>query len=108
MLRPATGIVVAAAQFLGAGHPVQWPLILAAATLMGFAAALPFGRLIPGGRALRMGVTGMLGFAGSILGLNLVTMPAFIAPAPIVAVSPARRGARPGDVALMRALANTR
>ena len=47
---------------------------------MGLAVALPFGRLIPGGRALRMGLTGMLGFAGSIVGLSLVTMAAFIAP----------------------------
>lgn len=76
----ASLIVVAAAQFLGAGHPNQWPLILAAATLMGFAAALPFGRLIPGGRTLRIGVTAMFGFAGLIVGLSLVTMAAFIAP----------------------------
>ncbi|MDI3213468.1 hypothetical protein QK291_15660 [Arthrobacter sp. AL12] len=80
LLCSASLIVVAAAQFVGAGHPLQWPLVLAAATLMGFAVALPFGRLIPGGRALRMGVTGMLGFAGSIVGLSLVTMAAFIAP----------------------------
>lgn len=76
----ASLIVVAAAQFLGAGHPNQWPLILAAAVLMGFAVALPFGRLIPGGSALRVGVTTMFGFAGSIVGLSLVTMAAFIAP----------------------------
>lgn len=76
----ASLIVEAAAQLLGAGHPTQWPLILVAATLMGFAVALPFGRLIPGGRSLRIGVTAMLGFAGSIIGLNLVAMAAFIAP----------------------------
>jgi hypothetical protein len=76
----ASLIVEAAAQLLGAGHPTQWPLILIAATLMGFAAALPFGRLIPGRRSLRIGVTAMLGFAGSVIGLNLVTMAAFIAP----------------------------
>lgn len=73
-------IVVSAAQFLGAAHPAQWPLILAAATLAGFAVALPFGRLIPGGRGLRLGLTAVFGFAGSTLGLGLVTMAAFIAP----------------------------
>ena len=76
----ASLIVEAAAQLLGAGHPAQWPLTLVAATLMGFAVALPFGRLIPGGRSLRAGVTAMLGFAGSVIGLNLVAMAAFIAP----------------------------
>lgn len=73
-------VVAAAAQFLGAGHPAQWPLTLAAATLMGFAVALPFGRLVRGGRALRSGVTALFGLAASIVGLSLVTMAAFIAP----------------------------
>jgi hypothetical protein len=76
----ASLIVEAVAQLLGAGHPTQWPLILVAATLMGFAVALPFGRLIPGGRSVRFGVTAMLGLAASIIGLNLVAMAAFIAP----------------------------
>jgi cytochrome c-type biogenesis protein CcmF len=73
-------IVVAIAQLLGAGNPTQWPLILAAATLMGFAVALPFGRLVLGARPVRIGVTAVLGLAGSIIGLNLVMMAAFIAP----------------------------
>jgi hypothetical protein len=76
----ASLLVAAAAQLLGAGHPGQWPLVLAAATLLGFAVALPFGRLIPGGRPLRIGTTAAFGLAGSIIGLNLVTMAAFIAP----------------------------
>ena len=76
----ASLLLEAAAQLLGAGHATQWPLTLAAATLMGFALALPFGRLIPGRRSLRIGVTVMLGLAGSTIGLNLVTMAAFIAP----------------------------
>jgi hypothetical protein len=73
-------IVVAIAQLLGAGHPTQWPLILTAATLMGFALALPFERLVPGARPLRISVTAVLGLAGAIIGLNLVMMAAFIAP----------------------------
>ncbi|MEC5178996.1 hypothetical protein [Arthrobacter sp. CG_A4] len=76
----ASLLLEAAAQLLGAGHTTQWPLTLAAATLMGFAIALPFGRLLPGGRSLRLGVTVMLGLAGSTIGLNVVTMAAFIAP----------------------------
>lgn len=72
--------VVAIAQLLGAGHPTQWPLILVAATLMGFALALPFERLVPGARLLRIIVTAVLGLAGAIIGLNLVMMAAFIAP----------------------------
>jgi hypothetical protein len=65
LLYCASLIVVAAAQLLGAGHPTQRALILAAATLMGFVLALPFARLIPGGRPLRIGVTAVLGFAGT-------------------------------------------
>ena len=75
----ASLVLESAAQFLGAGHPTQWPLILAAATLMGFALALPFGRLIPGGPSLRIVVAALLGLAGSVIGLQLVTMAAFIA-----------------------------
>ncbi|WP_232085354.1 hypothetical protein [Arthrobacter sp. SO5] len=101
LLCSASLIVVAAAQFLGAGHPNQWPLILAAAVLMGFAVALPFGRLVPGGSALRVGVTAMFGFAGSIVGLSLVTVAAFIAPVAATALlvwsmtRPAARGKQP-------------
>ncbi len=72
-------VVEAVAQFLGVGHPSQWPLTLAAAALMGFAIALPFGRLIPGRSSLRMGMTAVLGLAGSSIGLMVVTMAALIA-----------------------------
>ncbi|MET3923329.1 hypothetical protein ABIB26_004290 [Arthrobacter sp. UYEF20] len=45
----ASLVVEAAAQLLGAGHPTQWPLILAAASLMGFAVALPSDDSFPEG-----------------------------------------------------------
>lgn len=73
-------VLASAGQLHGAGHPTQWPLILAAATLMGFAVALPLGRFVPGGTLLRAGVTALLGLAASFIGLQLVTMAAFIAP----------------------------
>lgn len=69
-----------AAQLLGAGHPWQWPAVVAAATLMGFAIALPFGRLVAGSRYARIGVIILMGLAASTLGLPLVTMSAFLAP----------------------------
>ncbi|WP_309074453.1 hypothetical protein [Paenarthrobacter sp.] len=68
------------AQLLGAGHPAQWPATLVAATLMGFAIALPLGRLVTVGRFGRIGVVILMGLAASTIGLPLVTMSTFLAP----------------------------
>ncbi|MCT9869134.1 hypothetical protein [Paenarthrobacter aurescens] len=69
-----------AAQLLGAGHPSQWPVVVAAAALMGFAIALPFGRLVAGGVYARIGVIMVVGLAASSVGLPLVAVSAFLAP----------------------------
>ncbi|VXC65123.1 membrane hypothetical protein [Arthrobacter sp. 9V] len=68
------------AQLLGAGHPLQWNGILIAATLMGFSIALPWGRLVTGGRFTRIAVVALMGLAASVVGLPLVMMSAFLAP----------------------------
>jgi hypothetical protein len=68
------------AQLLGAGHTLQWNGILVAATLMGFAIALPLGRWVAGGRFVRLTVVALIGLAASVVGLPLVMMSAFLAP----------------------------
>ncbi|PRB44979.1 hypothetical protein CQ020_01885 [Arthrobacter sp. MYb23] len=68
------------AQLLGAGHVLQWNGILIAATLMGFAIALPLGRWVAGGRFTRIAVVALMGLAASVLGLPLVMMSTFLAP----------------------------
>ncbi|ABM08417.1 putative integral membrane protein [Paenarthrobacter aurescens TC1] len=68
------------AQFLGAGHASQWNAILVAATLMGFAIALPLGRQVVAGRFGRIAVVALMGLAASVVGLQLVAMSAFLAP----------------------------
>ena len=73
-------LMEAAAQLTGSGDPAQWPLTLAAALSAGFALSLSCGRLIPDGRFLRTGTTVLLGFAGVIPGLVLVTAAGFITP----------------------------
>lgn len=73
-------VVVAAAQFLGNGHRLQWPLILAAAVLVGFALAVPLGRIMSAKPALRLAATGGLGLAGSLIGVYFVMAAAFIVP----------------------------
>ncbi len=73
-------LVVAVAQLLGAGHSLQWPLILAAAVMVGFALAVPLGRWISGSLTLRVAALGGLGLACSLLGIYLVTAAAFVAP----------------------------
>ncbi|UKA48980.1 hypothetical protein LFT48_16265 [Arthrobacter sp. FW305-123] len=68
------------AQLFGAGHAFQWNTILIAATLMGFAVALPLGRLLAGGRLARILVVVLLGLAASVVGLPVMMMSAFLAP----------------------------
>ena len=68
------------AQLLGAGHPSQWPATVVAAALMGFAIALPLGRLVTSGGFGRIAVVVLMGLAASTVGLPLVTMSAFLAP----------------------------
>ncbi|WP_354229623.1 hypothetical protein [Arthrobacter bambusae] len=68
------------AQLLGAGHPSQWPATLVAAALMGFAIALPLGRVVIGGRFTRIAVVTMMGLAASAVGIQLVAMSGFLAP----------------------------
>lgn len=68
------------AQLLGAGHALQWNGVLIAATFMGFAIALPMGRLVAGGRFTRIAVVALMGLAASVVGLPLVMMSAFLAP----------------------------
>ena len=76
-----TGLALeAAAQLAGAGHALQWPMTLAAAVLLGFAMALPVGGMITSKRSLRLGLTVMLGLAGSYVGLTVVAAAGFIAP----------------------------
>ena len=96
----ASLFVTAAAQLLGAGHPAQWPLVLLAAVLMGFAVAAPFGQFIPGGPSVRFGVATLLGLAASLIGLPLVTMAGFVAPCAAVAlfVWLSKRLAGPGQL----------
>ena len=73
-------VLEATAQFLGAGHPGQWPFTVAAAAATGFALVLPYGRLIRGGLFLRLGMTILLGLAAALVGVFLVTAAGFIAP----------------------------
>lgn len=73
-------VVVAAAHFHGSGHPRQWPLILVAAVLVGFAIALPFRRLVPVGRVALVALTILFGLAASVGGLFVVTAAGFLAP----------------------------
>ena len=96
----ASLLVAAAAQLLGAGHPAQWPLVLLAAVLTGFAVAGPSGHFIPGGPSLRFGVATLLGLAASLIGLPLVTMAGFVAPCAAVAlfVWLSKRLAGPGQL----------
>ncbi|WP_286179457.1 hypothetical protein [Arthrobacter sp. ISL-95] len=68
------------AQLLGAGHALQWNGLLIAATLMGFATALPLGRWVTGGRFTCIAVVALMGLAASVVGLPLVMMSAFLAP----------------------------
>ena len=76
----ASLVMEATAQNFGAGHPLQWPVVLVAAMLMGITIALPLGALIPGRSSLRIGMTAVLCLAGSPVGLLVVTMAGFIAP----------------------------
>ncbi|KPN18220.1 hypothetical protein AO716_10100 [Arthrobacter sp. Edens01] len=69
-----------AAQLAGAGHPVQWPLTVAAGLLLGVALVLPFARLIPGSTAVRVCATAAAGLAAAFVGLNVVAAAGFIAP----------------------------
>ncbi|WP_243753244.1 hypothetical protein [Paenarthrobacter sp. MSM-2-10-13] len=80
LLGCASMVVQGCAQLLGAGHTLQWNGILIAATLMGFAIALPLGGLVAGGRLTRITVVAMMGLAASVVGLPLVMMSAFLAP----------------------------
>ncbi|WP_419200927.1 hypothetical protein [Paenarthrobacter nitroguajacolicus] len=68
------------AQLLGAGHPSQWPSTVVAATLIGFAIALPLGRLVVAGRFARIAVVALMGLAAATVGLPIVMMAAFLAP----------------------------
>ncbi|WP_369744944.1 hypothetical protein [Paenarthrobacter sp. AMU7] len=80
LLSSAAMAVEGFAQLLGAGHPSQWPATLVAALLMGFAIALPLGRLVIGGRFTRIAVVTLMGLAASTVGIPLVAMSAFLAP----------------------------
>lgn len=60
----ASLLVEATAQFLGVDHSLQWPLTGVAAGLLGFAIALPFGRIFSGRLSLRIGGITALGLAG--------------------------------------------
>lgn len=80
LLGCASMVVQGCAQLLGAGHTLQWNGILIAATLMGFAIALPLGGFVAGGRLTRVTVVAMMGLAASAVGLPLVMMSAFLAP----------------------------
>lgn len=46
-------VAVSAGQFAGAGHPLQWPLILASAASLGIGAAFVVSRMLPGGPVIR-------------------------------------------------------
>lgn len=72
--------VEAAAQLAGAGHPLQWPLTVAAGVMLSLAFALPISRLVSTKPAVRIGVAVALGLAGSMPGLMVVSAAAFIAP----------------------------
>lgn len=78
LLSSAAMAVEGFAQLLGAGHPSQWPATLVAALLMGFAIALPLGRLVIGGRFTRIAVVTLMGLAASTVGIPLVAMSAFL------------------------------
>ncbi|WP_227497097.1 hypothetical protein [Planctomonas psychrotolerans] len=79
-------IVEAGAQFLGAGHPSQWPLTLTAALVLGLGLALPVVRLVPGAPLRRASIVVGAGVAASVIGLALVPMAGFIAPLAAVAL----------------------
>ncbi len=80
LLGCAAMAVQGTAQLLGAGHTLQWNGILVAATLMGFAIALPLSRWVAGGGFTRIAVVALMGLAASVLGLPLVMMSTFLAP----------------------------
>ena len=91
-------IMEAVAQLLGAGHPRQWPVTLVAASLMGCALVLPLGRLLPGGRSLRIVGVAFMAVAGIWPGLMLVAAAGFLSPvvaAVILVLMGVRKRARP-------------
>lgn len=53
-----------AAQMAGAGHSLQWPLTLLAATLAGFSLAVPIARFVSAKAPARIAVAMALGLAG--------------------------------------------
>ncbi len=85
LLLSAALAVEAAAQFAGAGHPLQWPMTVAAAVMLSLSFALPVSGLISSKPVVRIGVAAALGLAGSMPGLMVVSAAAFIAP-PVAAV----------------------
>lgn len=57
-----------AAQMAGAGHSLQWPLTLLAATLAGFSLAVPIARFVSAKAPARIAVAMALGLAGACPG----------------------------------------
>lgn len=77
---------VSAGQFAGAGHPLQWPLILAAGACLGIGAAFVFSRLLPGGRMVRL--IAMVGISMAVaVSIGLVTAMLLPVVAPLVAIA---------------------
>lgn len=85
LLLSAALAVEAAAQFAGAGHPLQWPMTVAAAVMLSLSFALPVSGLVSSKPAVRFGVAAALGLAGSMPALMVVSAAAFIAP-PVAAI----------------------
>jgi hypothetical protein len=94
-------VVVSAGQFAGAGHPMQWPLMLTAAGCLGIGAALVLSRWLPGSRVVRSILTLAAGAAAAAtIGVGLVVILPFITPFAAVAVAIlALRQRRGGPVA---------
>ncbi len=72
--------VVAAAQFAGAGHELQWPLMLLAALMAGFAFALPISRIVTDKLPACMSLSAALGLAAAVPALMAAAAAAFIMP----------------------------
>jgi hypothetical protein len=98
-------VVVSVGQFAGTGHPMQWPLILAAAGCLGIGigigAAPLLARWLPGSRVVRSVLTVAVSAAAApTFGVGLIVVLPFITPfAAVVVTILALRQRRGGPVA---------